>query len=78
MTGSTMTDDVLEDLPPSAKLVYKVLEEDEPRTQQEIRDESWLCDRTTRYAVDRLEAAGLITSRPNPSDARQELYQRTG
>jgi len=74
MTDQTHRDrDQLEDLPPSALLVYRVLEEDEPRTQQEIREESYLCARTCRDAIARLKEEGLVTSRPNPRDARQEL-----
>jgi len=66
--------DQLEELPPSALLVYRVLEEDQPRTQQEIIDESYLCARTCRDALDRLDEAGLLHSRPSTEDARQQLY----
>jgi len=76
MTEQTHSHDreQLEDLPPSALLVYRVLEEDQPRTQQEIIDEAYLCGRTCRYALTTLEEADLITSKPNPEDARQRLY----
>jgi DNA-binding MarR family transcriptional regulator len=69
--------DELSELPPSAKLVYKVLEENEPRTQKEICNESWLAARTARDAINYLESQDLITSYPNPDDARQRLYKRT-
>lgn len=64
----------LNTLPPSALLVYRVLEEDAPLTQQELIDESMLCARTARYALGRLEEIGFLETRPYPHDARQTLY----
>ena len=66
--------DELSELPPSALLVYRVLEEHAPLTQQEICAESHLCARTTRHALRRLEEYDLIESEPDLSDARQQLY----
>jgi len=43
------------DLPPSAKLVFKVLEYKGPLTQKGIVEESMLSARTVRYALERLE-----------------------
>jgi len=74
MTHRETHRDQLEELPPSALLVYRVLEEDQPRTQQEIRDESYLCKRTCNHALKRLSDEGLIESQPSPDDARQTLY----
>ena len=62
------------DLPPSAKLVAKVLETDAPLTHAELVEESLLPDRTVRYALDRLETAGLVTSRTNYRDTRKQIY----
>ena len=42
----------LSDLPPSAKLVYKVLEYNGPMTQKDIVEESMLSARTVRYALE--------------------------
>jgi DNA-binding MarR family transcriptional regulator len=67
----------LADLPPSAKLVYRVLKDDAPLTQQAICEYSQLPPRTARHALDRLESGDLIESRPNPTDARQSLYEPT-
>ena len=67
----------VEDLPPSAKLVAKVLEYDGTLTQGEIAEESMLPGRTVRYALTRLEDAGAVESRFSFSDARKRLYSLT-
>lgn len=67
----------LEDLPPSAKLVYKVLEYDGPLTQKQIVAESMLSARTVRYALDRLENIGIVDEGIYLEDARQNLYRIT-
>ena len=64
----------LDDLPPSAKLVYKVLEYDGPLTQKGIVEESMLSARTVRYALERLEGCGLVDKSVYFADARQSLY----
>ncbi|AFZ74456.1 MarR family transcriptional regulator [Natronobacterium gregoryi] len=68
------THDSISELPPSAKLVYKVLEYEEPLTQDEITTESRLCSRTVRYALDKLEGEDLVASRVCLEDARQSKY----
>ncbi|ADB63742.1 hypothetical protein Htur_5111 (plasmid) [Haloterrigena turkmenica DSM 5511] len=65
----------LTELPPSSKLVYKVIEYEGSMTQEEIAAESRLCARTVRYALGKLEDAGLVTSRVHLEDARQSKYQ---
>ncbi|RZH66953.1 MarR family transcriptional regulator [Natrinema altunense] len=65
----------LSELPPSAKLVYKVLEYEAPLTQEGIAAESRLCSRTVRYALGKLEEQDLITSRACLEDARQSKYR---
>ncbi len=67
----------LADLPPSAKLVYKVLEYDGPLTQKQIVQESMLSARTVRYALERLENIGIVDEDVYFADARQNLYQLT-
>jgi len=62
------------DLPPSAKLVAKVLEYEDTLTQSEIADETLLPARTVRYALTRLEDEGLVESRFSFTDARKRLY----
>ena len=66
--------DVVSDLPPSAKLIVKVLEYNETLTQSELADKSRLSPRTVRYGLTELEEAGVIVSEISLSDARQQLY----
>ena len=65
----------LSDLPPSAKLVYKVLEYNGPMTQKDIVEESMLSARTVRYALERLEDIEIVTEDVYFADARQNLYE---
>jgi len=64
----------LEDLPPSAKLVYKTLEYEGEGTQKELVTETRLSSRTVRYAISRLEEQELVEQRVSFRDARQKLY----
>ncbi|MFC6836537.1 MarR family transcriptional regulator [Halomarina ordinaria] len=64
----------LRELPPSAKLVAKVLEDETPLSQGELAEESLLPDRTVRYALNRLDEAGLVESRYSFRDARKQVY----
>ncbi|MGM0371710.1 MAG: MarR family transcriptional regulator [Halobacteriota archaeon] len=65
----------LNDLPPSAKLVYTVLEYDAPLTQKALVTETNLSARTVRYALDRLDECNYITEDVYLRDARQSLYR---
>jgi predicted transcriptional regulator len=65
----------LADLPPSAKLVFKVLEYNGALTQKGIVEESMLSARTVRYALERLEDIGVVDEDVYFADARQNLYQ---
>ena len=64
----------LRELPPSAKLVAKVLETDAPLSQGQLVEESLLPDRTVRYALNRLEEVELVDSRYSLTDARKQVY----
>jgi len=64
----------LRELPPSAKLVAKVLESDAPLSQGRLAEESLLPDRTVRYALNRLEESDLVASRYSFKDARKQVY----
>ncbi|WP_266077286.1 MarR family transcriptional regulator [Haladaptatus caseinilyticus] len=66
--------EVVRDLPPSAKLVAKVLEYNETMSQSDLADETLLPPRTVRYALNRLEEEDLVDSRFSFSDARKRLY----
>lgn len=69
--------DAVRDLPPSAKLVAKVLEYNETLTQSQLAEETLLPARTVRYALNRLEEEGVVESRFSFSDARKRLYTLT-
>lgn len=68
----------LADLPPSSKLIHKILEHEGELTQQELLAESRLPQRTLRHGIDLLREEGMIDSRPNPDDARQSVYSLPG
>jgi predicted transcriptional regulator len=67
----------ISDLPPSAKLVFKVLEYNGPMTQKGIVQESMLSARTVRYALERLENIDVVVEDVYFADARQNLYEIT-
>ncbi|GAB3702727.1 winged helix-turn-helix domain-containing protein [Halorubrum pallidum] len=62
------------DLPPSAKLVAKVLDYNDTLTQSELAEETLLPPRTVRYALSRLEDEGVVDARFSFTDARKRLY----
>lgn len=66
--------EILKELPPSAKLVAKVLEYNDTLTQSELAEETLLPPRTVRYALTRLDEAGLVESRFSFTDARKRIY----
>ncbi len=61
-------------MPPSAKLVLKVLEYEGPLTQKDIARRTLLPPRTVRYALSLLLKKGLVIKTPNLRDARQSMY----
>lgn len=65
----------LVEMPVSAKLVFKVLDEEGPLTQQQVINRTMLPPRTTRYAVAELKDAALIEEELYIPDARQTLYR---
>jgi len=69
--------EAVRDLPPSAKLVAKVLEYNGTLTQSQLSDETLLPARTVRYALNRLEEEGAVTSRFSFADARKRIYTLT-
>jgi DNA-binding MarR family transcriptional regulator len=72
--SETSPADRLAELPPSAKLVAKVLEYDGPRTQSGLAEETLLPIRTVRDALNRLESACVVDSRVSLGDARKRVY----
>ncbi len=79
ISTDTQTDrwEAVRDLPPSAKLVAKVLDYNDTLTQSELAEKTLLPPRTVRYALSRLEDAGVVESRFSFSDARKRLYSLT-
>jgi len=67
--------DSLAELPPSAKLVYKVLEYDAPLTQSQLMERTRLGQRTTRHAVALLKEANVVSEEVYLPDARMRQYR---
>ena len=67
----------LADLPPSAKLVFVVLDHEGTLTQKQLVEETRLSARTVRYALNRLTEINAISEQMNLKDARQTLYTTT-
>jgi len=61
-------------LPPSAKLVFKILEFGGQLTQKQIVRETYLPPRTVRYALNRLKKENILVEKFYFRDARQSLY----
>jgi DNA-binding MarR family transcriptional regulator len=66
--------DRVQEMPPSAKLVAKVLDYNDTLTQSQLAEETLLPPRTVRYALTRLEDAEVVDSRCSFTDARKRLY----
>ena len=71
---SETPDQQLADLPPSAKLVFVVLEHEGTLTQQRLVEETRLSARTVRYALARLKDINAVSGQINLKDARQTQY----
>ena len=67
--------DRVADLPPSAKLVYFVLDCEGPLTRDELLEESLLPSRTARSAMDELEEAGVLERKYYFEDGVERLYE---
>lgn len=72
--ASDSDSETMADLPPSAKLVHLVLQENCRMTQSEVTEETQLAGRTVRDALGRLESAGLVTEEICLKDARKRIY----
>lgn len=62
------------DLPPSARYVRHVIEEDGPIRRQDLLDELDLPESTIRYAIGQLKERGAIKTEPVMGDGRQIQY----
>ncbi|WP_089650111.1 MarR family transcriptional regulator [Halobacterium hubeiense] len=66
------------DAPPSAKLVYLVLEgTDGPISQHELADRANLDVRQARAALATLDQYDVVEERPNLRDLREKHYEVT-
>jgi transcription initiation factor IIE alpha subunit len=72
-----MSERTIADVPPSAKLVYKVLEYNGALTQKQIVERSMLSQRTVRDALARLREIDAVSEEVYIPDARQNLYELT-
>ncbi|MBI2651166.1 NAD(+)/NADH kinase [Candidatus Woesearchaeota archaeon] len=61
-------------IPPSAKLIYKILTYEGNLTQKEIISATNLPERTVRYALELLLQKNMISQHPYLNDARQTVY----
>lgn len=68
------TRELLAPLPPSAKLVYYVLDEEGRFDQTGLAEETRLSTRTVRFAVEKLTEVGLVEEGLCPRDARRSVY----
>lgn len=62
-------------MPPSSKLLLKILEYKGALTQRELAAETMLPDRTVRQALANLLNSGHVTRRVSLRDARQRIYE---
>lgn len=65
----------LREYPPSAKLVFRTLEQNGSMTIIDIEKETYLPYRTVRYAIRRLKEGGMVTQLFYIKDARRSLYR---
>lgn len=61
-------------VPPSARFAYHILRDQGPLTERQLIAESGLPERTTRNALDHLEASGFIARSRSLRDAREVLF----
>ena len=64
-------------MPPSSKLLLKILEYEGSMTQKELASKTLLPDRTVRLAMKHLMEKGYIKRKVSMQDARQKIYEIT-
>lgn len=64
----------LSGLPPSSKLVAKVLAHEAPLDSRELANETRLPSRTVRYGITRLKDKDLLDEEPKVTDPRKQVY----
>lgn len=64
----------LRPLPPSSKLIARVLAEESGLAQDEVVERTLLPPRTVRYGLTRLEEADIVDTMPSLQDPRKQVY----
>jgi NAD+ kinase len=67
--------DELLNMPPSSKLLLKILEYEGSLTQKELAEKTLLPDRTVRLALSHLLEKGYVKRRVSLRDTRQRIYE---
>ena len=62
-------------MPPSSKLLLKILEYEGAMTQKQLGKKTLLPDRTVRLALSHLLKKGYVTKKVSIRDARQKIYE---
>ena len=62
-------------MPPSSKLLLKILEYEGSMTQKELVSKTLLPDRTVRLAMSHLLEKGYVKRRISIRDSRQKIYE---
>lgn len=74
LKNKTEVPEELEDAPPTAKFIFKLLQYEGPLTQSQIVQESLLPERTVRHSLNHLLDEGHLKSRASLRDTRQKVY----
>jgi NAD+ kinase len=69
-----LAEDLL-NMPPSSKLLLKILEYEGAMTQKELGKKTMLPDRTVRLALSHLLDKGYVKKKVSMRDARQKIYE---
>lgn len=69
-----LAEDLLK-MPPSSKLLLKILEYEGAMTQKELATKTMLPDRTVRLALSHLLSKGHVKKKVSIRDARQKIYE---
>lgn len=72
--GPPLAPSLPEDLPSSARQIYKLLAIEGPLTHKELVELSGMPARTVRYAVSRLKEDDHVGERRNLMDCRQRFF----
>jgi DNA-binding MarR family transcriptional regulator len=66
---------IMNPLPPSSRIVLKILGTEGAMTHKDIVNKSHCSPRTVRYALKKLKEKQLIIQKMNMQDMRQIIYQ---